>query len=76
MHKLRTFNSLMSFAQSDLRRAQAASTAEYRATWLKLARNAVASALSVANAMRDRKRQALCLKILNWLRADLRRLAV
>lgn len=33
-------------------------------------------ALSLANAMRDRKRQALCLKILNWLRADLRRLSV
>lgn len=30
-------------------------------------------ALSLANAMRCRKRQALCLKILNWLRADLRR---
>lgn len=32
-------------------------------------------ALSLANAMRCRKRQALCLKILNWLRADMRRAA-
>lgn len=32
-------------------------------------------ALSLANRMRDRQRTALCLKILNWLRADLRRLA-
>ena len=33
-------------------------------------------ALSLANAMRCRQRQALCLKILNWLRADMRRAAV
>jgi len=33
-------------------------------------------ALSLANAMRDRQRRALCLKILNWLRADMRRAAV
>lgn len=33
-------------------------------------------ALSLANAMRDRQRQALCLKILNWLRADMRRASV
>jgi len=32
-------------------------------------------ALSLANRMHDRKRAGLCLKILNWLRADLRRLA-
>lgn len=34
----------------------------------------VRRALALANAMRDRKRAGLCLKILNWLRADLRRL--
>lgn len=33
-------------------------------------------ALSLANALRCKRRQALCLKILNCLRADLRRLAV
>lgn len=30
-------------------------------------------ALALANAMRDRQRVALCLKILNWLRSDMRR---
>jgi len=33
-------------------------------------------ALSLANAMRDKRRVALCLKILNWLRADTRRASV
>lgn len=33
-------------------------------------------ALSLANAMRCARRKALCLKILNWLRADMRRAAV
>lgn len=30
-------------------------------------------ALGIANKMRDRKRAALCLRILNWIRADIAR---
>lgn len=30
----------------------------------------VRRALGLANRMRDRKRAALCLRILNWIRAD------
>ncbi len=33
----------------------------------------VRRALGLANTMRDRKRAALCLRILNWIRADIAR---
>lgn len=46
-----------------------------RAMRLKLAVNFVGFALAAANKARDAARRAVCLRILNWLRADLRRAA-
>ncbi len=37
--------------------------------WLGMAFDDVSRALSAANAMKDRRRAACCLRILNWLRA-------
>lgn len=62
MHR---FNLNMMMARSAIR--------ENRCDWAMVY---VRRALSLANAMRCRKRQAYCLKILNWLRADMRRASV
>jgi hypothetical protein len=49
--------------------------ADHNAACLSIAYNLVRDALGYANRMRDPNRAALCMKILNWLRADLARLA-
>jgi hypothetical protein len=41
-----------------------------RAGWIELATEQVRRALAAANAMHDSERRALCLRLLNWLRAD------
>jgi hypothetical protein len=46
-----------------------------RRAHLRTAHHDVTRSLGEANRMRDPKRAALCLKILNWLRTDLRRSA-
>ncbi len=40
--------------------------------YLGMAFHDVSNALAAANAMRDRQRQATCLRILSWMRAAMR----
>lgn len=69
------FRANIKTAQRALAQRAAAPSPYAARCYLNIARYRVCRALANANAMRDRKRQALCLKILNWLRADLRRLS-
>lgn len=55
--------------------ASAPSNPVMRRAHLRTAHHDVTRSLAAANRMRDRTRAGLCLKILNSLRADLRRLS-
>lgn len=59
---------------------EARTLAEYtfaspRSSVLRMALTFMKAALSCANALGCPDRKALCLRVLNWLRADLRRLS-
>lgn len=68
---LNAFNSYLTYARRDLE--QARRSKKHKASWLANAAGMVRWALGEANRMRDRKRAALCLRILNWIRADIAR---
>lgn len=67
------FNDNLNNAQIALRMRRRALTLWQSRYWLDTAEGYVRRALGEANRMRDRKRAALCLRILNWIRADIAR---
>ena len=65
------FNRSMSLAQDYLRYARdRRGVLISRDGWIELATEQVRRALAAANALQDRDRRALCMRLLNWLRAD------
>lgn len=69
------FNQWVAWAQQDLSDLPPASEApRSRACALKQAKRSLLAALEAANKLGCPARKALCLRVLNWLRADLRRL--
>ncbi len=70
---LANFNYWMEAALEELRANLPARGAPLRKFSLGIAEGYVEAALINANKMRDPARKALCLRVLNWIRADLRR---
>lgn len=66
---LKAFNASLNFAHAELRLASLATSPWLKASCYANAGDHVRTALANANAMRDRKRVASCLRILNWIRA-------
>lgn len=72
---LASFNQWISWAQQDLSHLPPADEAPTtRAFLLKHARKTLANALTAANRLRCPARKAMCLRVLNWLNAEIRRL--
>ncbi|MCO5092026.1 hypothetical protein [Bosea sp. (in: a-proteobacteria)] len=72
---LESFNTWIGWAQSDLRCLPTADEApKSRSLLLSTARHSVRHALVAANKLGCAARKALCLRVLNWIAADLRRL--
>lgn len=61
----------MKAAREDLALARPSEMPANRAPVLRRAMACVALALGAANALRDKPRRALCLRILTWLRTAL-----
>lgn len=70
-----SFNFWMGCALRDMERLPTPKTPISRRLVLEGVGSSVRHALTQANRMGDAARKALCLRLLNWLRADLRRLA-
>lgn len=70
---LANFNYWMEGALDELRYAKRQFRGHDRKFALGVASGYVKAALINANKMRDPARKALCLRVLNWIRADLRR---
>lgn len=74
---LDSFNRWIGWALEDLRDAPSAAEApRSRAICLKYVLPSVRHALTAANWLRCPARKAMCLRVLNWINADLRRLPV
>lgn len=72
---LSNFNYWMEAALEELRYSKRPFRGHYRKFSLGIASGYVKAALINANKMRDPARKSLCLRVLNWIRADLRRAA-
>lgn len=72
---LSNFNYWIEAALEELRANLPDRRASGRKFSLGIAEGYVEAALINANKMRDPARKALCLRVLNWIRADLRRVA-
>ena len=68
------FNFWIGLALRDLARLPGSDRPRIRRAWLCIVAWLVRDALSVANAMRCPARKAMCLRVLNWLNAEIRRL--
>lgn len=68
---MQAFAYWMGAAREDLAFARLYETPANRAPILRRAMACVALALGAANALRDKPRRDLCLRILTWLRAAL-----
>lgn len=68
---MRAFVYWVEAAREDLALARLCHAAENRAPVLRRAMTCVALALGAANALRDKRRRDLCLRVLTWLRAAL-----
>ena len=74
---LRSFNQWIGWAQQDLTNLPPADEApRSRAADLKHARRTLSNALAAANKLGCPARKAMCLRVMNWIAADLRRLSV
>ncbi|MBD3844242.1 hypothetical protein IED13_00930 [Bosea sp. SSUT16] len=72
---LESFNTWIGWAQCDLRSLPTADEApKSRSLLLSTARHSVRHALVAANKLGCSARKALCLRVLNWIAADMRRL--
>lgn len=72
---LDSFNQWVRWAQQDLTDLPPASEAPIsRGLGLKHARQTLTNALSAANRLECSARKAMCLRVLNWIAADLRKL--
>lgn len=73
MTPISRFNKAVGLAQDYLRRRNRPGVMSSAAGWTELAIAQVCRARAVAHAMQDRDRRALCMRVLNWLRADMAR---
>lgn len=72
---LDSFNRWIGWALEDLRAAPIAAEApRSRAILLKSVAASICNALTAANWLRCSARKAMCLRVLNWINADIRRL--
>lgn len=70
-----SFNFWMGCALKDMQRLPTPKTPGARRIIVEMVMSSVRHALTQANKLGDAARKGLCLRLLNWLRADLRRLA-
>lgn len=70
---MHAFNRSIRTIREWLQLSKAARAWSSKALYLEWAAVETRNALGLANKMRDRKRAALCLRILNWIRADIAR---
>lgn len=74
---LSSFNRWVGWAQHDLGNLPPADEApRTRSLLLKQARKTLTNALTAANRLGCPARKAMCLRVMNWIAADLRRLPV
>lgn len=73
--KLQSFNTWISYALSDMSDMPGRDLPISRQLRLEWAMSSLRHALRRANEMGCPARKALCLRVMNWLRADMRRLA-
>ena len=71
--KLESFNAWIGYALSDLARLAGHDTPTARGIGVDMVLGSLRHALRRANEMRDPARKALCLRLINWLRADMRK---
>ncbi len=74
-YRLMFFNDHIDRAQSELRQRNRFHTDVVRQQCAHAAAAHLRHALRLANQLRCAARKAVCLRVLNWLRADLRRAA-
>lgn len=74
-YRISFFNEHICQAQLELQRRNSFRTDFVRQSCERGALAHLTHALRLANQMQDGARKALCLRVLNWLRADLRRAA-
>lgn len=70
---LDSFNSWIGYALSDLASLPGRELCWSRRHVLEMALGSLKHALKRANELKDAARKALCLRIMSWIRADLRR---
>lgn len=73
-HLLKSFNTWIGWALGDLSDLPSAGLPLSRRLTIQSVIPSVRHALGRANEMGCRKRQAMCMRVLNWLHAELRRL--
>lgn len=71
---LESFNTWICWAQQDLRFLPSEDTPRSRAVVLKMVLHPLNHALQAANKLGCPARKAMCLRVMNWIAADLRRL--
>lgn len=74
-YRLMFFNDHIDRAQSELRQRSRMGSEIVRRMCAETAMAHVRHALRLANQLQCADRKAVCLRVLNWLRADLRRAA-
>lgn len=74
-HREQQFNRWIGDALNELRTLSRYRHSDARASVLRTAASSVKAARAYANKLNCPARKALCLRVLNWLRADLRRAA-
>ncbi|WP_377838736.1 hypothetical protein [Bosea sp. UC22_33] len=71
---VRSFNRWIGWALGDLAHVAGRDTPRSRRAGLQSIKPSVTNALRFANAMGCPARKAMCLRVLNWLNAEIRRL--
>lgn len=74
-HPIASFEYWIDAARWNLTELQRYRGAVARGSCLRMAEHNMQQALNAASRARCRARKALCLRVLNWIRADLRRAA-
>jgi hypothetical protein len=73
IYAINSFNSWIGWALGDLRHLPSRDAPHTRKVIIDMVMTSLRRALTAANRMQDNARKALCLRLMNWLRADLRR---
>lgn len=75
IHRIEQFNRWIMDALKELRRLELFRSPFVRASVLRTVKSSVKVAFSYANSLNCKARKSLCLRVLNWIGADLLRLS-